>query len=128
MAELSDREERYALWMATPRADRRPQTLVDLADELDVHVSQLYRWRRRPAVRARALEIVDAAVGGAERVAQVLEAVFTSAINGSVKDRELFLKYAGVLVDRREVKQVEPDEIAEMDDEALHRELESYKR
>jgi len=125
--ELTEREERFAVWSATPRGDRRPETLAQLADELDIHVSQLYRWRRRPKIRERILDIVDEAVGGPERVAQILEKVAQQALSGLAKQQEIFLKYAGVLVERKEVKQVEADEISEMSDEDVQRERDKLR-
>lgn len=121
--ELSEREERFAEWEATPRAHRNPPLLKDLAAELGVDVSQLHRWRRRPNVRERMMELVDDAVGGPDRVAEVLEAVRGRALGGSTRDAELFLRYAGVLVERKEVKHFEGDEIAQLTDEQIREEL-----
>lgn len=128
--ELSEREERYCLWLATPRADRKPATMQELADELGIHVSQLYRWRKRKNIRDRVMDIVDDAVGGFERVQQVLEQVYQDATVGATgadraRAQTIFLKYAGVLVDRQEKKvtTTESSEVQGQSDEEIEAEL-----
>lgn len=118
--EISEREERLANWLATPRKDRRPGSLQELADELEVHVSQLYRWKRRANLQQRVREIVDDAVGGPERIRAVVERLFEDAmVPGAVNSQKLVLQYAGFLQDRRERTTPDKDDISEMDDEAL---------
>ena len=124
--DLSDREERYCEWLATPKGQRQPATLAALADELEVHVSQLYRWRKRTNVRERVMDLVDDNVGGFERVQDVLNKMYENAMQdnqSSVKDRENFLRYAGVLVERRQVTTVETSEAADRSDQEILDEL-----
>jgi len=104
--DLTPAQERFAEWLATPVGDRKPRRFEDFAEELGVSQPTLYRWRKRPDVRARAQEIVDEAVGGPERVRMVLEKIAEQAMAGSAKQQELFLRYAGLLVDRRVTERI----------------------
>lgn len=128
--ELSEREERFCEWLACPKGQRRPATLVLLAEELGVHVSQLYRWRRRPNVRDRVMDLVEDAVGGFERVQDILNKVYEDGMTGNSKAQEMFLKYAGVLVDRKDstVKIHESSDTSDRSVEELERELEELRR
>lgn len=118
--DLTPNQERFAAWLATPQVDRKPRRFEDLATELGVSQPTLYRWRQRPEVRQRAQEIVDEAVGGPERVRMVLDVIVEQALQGQAKQQELFLKYAGLLVDRRVTeKVVSYTDIEELSDEEL---------
>ncbi len=118
--DLTPNQERFAAWLATPQVDRKPRRFEDLAAELGVSQPTLYRWRKNPDVKARASEIVDEAVGGPERVRQILDVIVEQALAGQAKQQELFLKYAGLLVDRRVTeKVVTHQEIEELSDEEL---------
>lgn len=118
--ELTPAQERFAEWMATPLKARRPATYDEIGAELHVSVATLYRWRKRPDVKARAQEIVDEAVGGPERVRMVLEKIAEQALAGQAKQQELFLRYAGMLVDRRVTEKINTYvDVEEMSDEEL---------
>jgi transposase-like protein len=117
--DLTPAQERFAEWLATPLGDRKPRRFEDFASELGVSQPTLYRWRKRPDVRARAQEIVDEAVGGPERVRMVLEKIAEQAMAGSAKQQELFLRYAGLLVDRRVTEKIVTLDTEEMSDEEL---------
>lgn len=118
--ELTPQQERFAAWIATPKGERNPERFEDLAKALNVSQPTLYRWRQRPDIRARAQEIVDEAVGGPERVRMVLEKITEQAMMGQAKQQELFLRYAGMLVDRRvTVKEVVNVDVEDMTDEEL---------
>lgn len=122
--ELEEREERFAEWLACPKGKRQPATMALMADSLDVHVSQLYRWKRRANVKERVMELVDEAVGGFDRVGEVLDKVFQDALAGNTKAQELVFKYAGLLVERRQVTTtVDPEEASERTDEQIEDEL-----
>lgn len=118
--ELTPAQERFAEWLATPRGQRRPERFEDLAIQLNVSQPTLYRWRKRADIRARAQEIVDEAVGGPERVRQVLDKIVEQALQGAAKQQELFLRYAGMLVDRRvTVRENVNVDVEDMTDEEL---------
>jgi transposase-like protein len=104
--DLTPNQERFAEWLATPRGQRKPERFEDFAEELGVSQPTLYRWRKRPDVRARAQEIVDEAVGGPERVRMILDKISEQALAGAAKQQELFLRYAGLLVDRRVTERI----------------------
>ena len=117
--DLTPNQERFAEWLATPLQERKPRRFEDLAVELGVSQPTLYRWRKRADMRMRAQEIVDEAVGGPERVRMVLEKIAEQAMAGSAKQQELFLRYAGLLVDRRVTEKVITLDTEELSDEEL---------
>jgi len=118
--DLTPAQERFAEWLATPVADRKPRRFEDFSVELGVSQPTLYRWRKRADVRARAQEIVDEAVGGPERVRMVLEKISEQALAGAAKQQELYLRYAGMLVDRRVVEKINTyQDIEELTDEEV---------
>jgi len=118
--ELTPAQERFAEWIATPRGVRNPEKFEELSKVLGVSQPTLSRWRKRPDIRARAKEIVDEAVGGPERVRMVLDKIVDQALAGQAKQQELFLRYAGMLVDRRVTERVMTyTDVEELSDEEL---------
>ena len=129
MDDLTPTQEKFAEWMATPVGDRRPPTYELFAKQYGVSQPTLYRWRKNPNVKARANEIVDEAVGGPERIRMILDKIVEQALQGQAKQQELFLKYAGLLVDRRFTEKVNVlTDVEELSDEELQAEwdLEAY--
>jgi hypothetical protein len=120
--ELTPKQEKFAAWLATPQSERRPATYDLMAKELGVVHTTLYRWRQNPRVKDRAQQIVDEAVGGPERVRMVLDRIYDQALEGSSRQQELFLKYAGLLVDRKHVETVTYEEADGLTDEEIERE------
>lgn len=121
--ELSPQKEILATWLATPKGHRKPTKLENLAEEFGIATSTIYRWRNEPAVKLRAQQVMDEAYGGTERVVQILDALFDEAMEpGNTKQKELYMRYAGILVDRRVVENV-PTELETWDEDALLAEL-----
>lgn len=123
-SELTPDQERFAEWLATPKPYRNPATEKDFAASIGVHWQTIYRWKHLVSVQDRVHEIVMEAVGGMDRVRQVVDKVFADAMDGSTKDKELFLKFSGMMVDRRSVEKINLD-YDEMSDEELDAEIES---
>lgn len=121
---LTPDQERYAEWLATPKPARRPDTEKALAADIGVNPVTLRRWRDLESLKLRVEEIVYEAVGGFDRIRMVVDKVFDDAMSGSVKDKELFLKFSGVLVDRRRTEVVNLD-YEEMTDEELDAEIDA---
>lgn len=121
---LTPDQERFAEWLATPKPARKPGTEKAFAASIGVTAMTCYRWRQLTSVQDRVEELVYEAVGGMDRVRQVVDKVFDDAMKGSVKDKELFLKFSGVIVDRRKVERVNLD-YEEMTDEELDAEIDA---
>jgi hypothetical protein len=122
--ELTPEQERFAEWLATPKPARRPQFEKEMAAQLGVSSVTTRRWKTLTSVRERVEELVYEAVGGLDRVRMVVDKVFEDAMSGSVKDKQLFLQFAGVLVNRSQVETANVD-YAEMTDEELDAEIEA---
>lgn len=48
MASLDPAQERFILWLLTPKDEREPETQDALADELGVSASKLSNWKKDP--------------------------------------------------------------------------------
>lgn len=77
------RHQRFVDWLTTPKGERQPKLLRDLASELGVADRTLRDWKEKPAIRAVWEEQAKKVVGSPERAQDVLEAMFARAVDAS---------------------------------------------
>lgn len=99
--ELSDWQKAAVVLLSTKGEHK--MGYEKMAKELGVNYVTLYRFRQRPDVKKYILDYTMARI--VDRIPEVLEAQVEQAISRkSVKSAELLLKYAGLLIERREIE------------------------
>lgn len=83
MALEDPRHQRFVDWLTTPKSERQPAMLKDLASELGVSDRTLRDWKERPAIRAVWEEQAKKVVGSPERAQDVLEAMYARAVDST---------------------------------------------
>ena len=83
MALEDPRHQRFVDWLTTPKSERQPVMLKDLAFELGVSDRTLRDWKERPAIRAVWEEQAKKVVGSPERAQDVLEAMYARAVDST---------------------------------------------
>ena len=78
------------------------KTLDDIARELDIDKTTLWRWRRVEAFQKAVTDLAYSCLK--DELPKVYKALADKAINGNVKAMELLLKYAGNFVEKVETK------------------------
>lgn len=93
-------QERFIAWLALPKAERRPRSHLLLAQELDLTVETLSRWKHLPGlmdqVNALARELVK------HDVAEVLGVIRTKAKKGDLPYVNMVLAMGGLSQDIRD--------------------------
>lgn len=93
---------KFIEWLATPKQDRRPETVELLAAEIGVNAATLWRWKKldgfQDAVNALARSSVST------RLPEVYGALLREAEKGSFQHIKLALELSGDYVERSETK------------------------
>ncbi len=115
---LDVRKERYVDWLVTVPSERQPSSKQRYADQEGVSVETLRRWEKEPVFR-KAWELRSSdVVGSPERAQNVLETLYTQALQGDVKAASLFLQATNriqppqvVVKDDRQLAKVSDEEL-----------------
>ncbi len=89
---LTPDQNRTLVWLTTPKAERTPKTLEELAEELGVNPSTVRRWRTKFDLDEIASEIAKGEL--VESLPDVLRALTEKAEAGSYEHIRLFLEVA----------------------------------
>lgn len=102
------------------------KTLDDIAQELDIDKTTLWRWRRVEAFQKAVTDLSYSCLK--DELPKVYKALADKAINGNVKAMELLLKYAGNFVEKVETKVSGDLDIGGVTDAELERQLKEQER
>jgi len=102
------------------------KTLDDIARELDIDKTTLWRWRRVEAFQKAVTDLAYSCLK--DELPKVYKALADKAINGNVKAMELLLKYAGNFVEKVETKVSGDLGIGGITDAELERQLKEQER
>jgi|GEM_PF-3128895 len=102
------------------------KTLDDIARELDIDKTTLWRWRRVEAFQKAVTDLAYSCLK--DELPKVYKALADKAINGNVKAMELLLKYAGNFVEKVETKVSGDLDIGGITDAELERQLKEQER
>jgi hypothetical protein len=102
------------------------KTLDDIARELDIDKTTLWRWRRVEAFQKAVTDLAYSCLK--DELPKVYKALADKAINGNVKAMELLLKYAGDFVEKVETKVSGDLDIGGITDAELERQLKEQER
>jgi len=125
----------YIAWESSPKANRWPKTVTDLATEVLGLKSPrvIYTWRKKNAAIDEIISVMQTAPLYAHR-RDVIEALIAVASDPDYKghaDRKLFFEMIGDYVPRSQVdlgkKKLSDDDLSELSDEELRRLTERMK-
>lgn len=107
----------------------RPDNELDLqqiADELGINQSTLWRWRRDENFQKAVTDLSYSCLK--DELPKVFKSLANKAINGNVKAIELMLKYAGDYVEKIETKVSGDLDLGGMSDAELDRQIKEQER
>ena len=101
-------------------------TLQEIADELGINQSTLWRWRRNEDFQKAVTELAYSCLK--DELPRLFKSLADKAIGGNVKAMELMLKYAGDYVEKIETKVSGDLDLGGMSDAELDRQIKEQER
>ena len=101
-------------------------TLQEMAVELGINQSTLWRWRRNEDFQKAVTELAYSCLK--DELPRLFKSLADKAIGGNVKAMELMLKYAGNYVEKIETKVAGDLDLGGMSDAELDRQIKEQER
>ena len=101
-------------------------TLQEIADELGINQSTLWRWRRNEDFQKAVTELAYSCLK--DELPRLFKSLADKAISGNVKAMELMLKYAGDYVEKIETRVSGDLDLGGMSDAELDRQIKEQER
>lgn len=101
-------------------------TLQEIADELGINQSTLWRWRRNEDFQKAVTELAYSCLK--DELPRLFKSLADKAIGGNVKAMELMLKYAGNYVEKIETRVSGDLDLGGMSDAELDRQIKEQER
>lgn len=101
-------------------------TLQQMADELGINQSTLWRWRRNEDFQKAVTELAYSCLK--DELPNLFKSLASKAISGNVKAMELMLKYAGNYVEKIETRVSGDLDLGGMSDAELDRQIKEQER
>lgn len=101
-------------------------TLQEIAVELGINQSTLWRWRRNEDFQKAVTELAYSCLK--DELPRLFKSLADKAISGNVKAMELMLKYAGNYVEKIETKVSGDLDLGGMSDAELDRQIKEQER
>jgi len=89
---LTAPQHRYLEWLCTAPSERVPMTKKAMAEELDVDITTVRRWEKRPVFKDAWRKAVDDLQGSPERTQSLLDTLYAKALEGDTKSAQLYLQ------------------------------------
>jgi hypothetical protein len=93
---------RFIEWLATPKLERKPETVELLAAEMGVNAATLWRWKKLDGFQETVNHLARTTVHS--RLPEVYGALLREAEKGSFQHIKLTLELSGDYVERSETK------------------------
>lgn len=94
---LDVRHEAYLVWLCTVPQLRVPATKLAFSKELGVDESTLTRWQSRDVFKQEWRRRIDDLQGSPEKTQQLLESLYSRALEGDNNSAKLYLQATGRL-------------------------------
>lgn len=101
-------------------------TLQEIADQLGINQSTLWRWRRNEDFQKAVTELAYSCLK--DELPNLFKSLAGKAISGNVKAMELMLKYAGNYVEKIETRVSGDLDLGGMSDAELDRQIKEQER
>jgi len=89
---LDSRQEAYLEWLCTAPQLREPPSKAKYSQLHGVHETTLRRWEKLQPFRDKWKERVDNLQGSPERTQELLDSLYSKAVQGDVKAAQLWLQ------------------------------------
>jgi AcrR family transcriptional regulator len=101
-------------------------SLQEIADQLGINQSTLWRWRRKEDFQKAVTELAYSCLK--DELPRLFKSLADKAIGGNVKAMELMLKYAGNYVEKIETRVSGDLDLGGMSDAELDRQIKEQER
>lgn len=122
---LTEQQERFLAWSATPENERVPRTQAQLGDELGLGHDTLRGWKHTVWFREELARAYAKRNASPERMQAVLDTLWSAAVNGDTRAASQYMEHLRsigalkVTVEDRRIEDMSDEELQDAWDSAF---------